>query len=76
MIKHFISITLRNLLRNKTYTLINMIGLAIGMGLTLIIALASIYKAITSKGRKAAEQKNAKEEDNSPDAPETDNAGK
>lgn len=39
MIKHFISITLRNLFRNKTYTLINMIGLAIGMACTLLIFL-------------------------------------
>ena len=39
MLRHFISITLRNLLRNKTYTVINMIGLAIGMACTLLIFL-------------------------------------
>ena len=39
MIRHYISITLRNLIRNKTYTLINIIGLAIGMACTLLIFL-------------------------------------
>ncbi len=39
MFKHFISITLRSLIRNKTYTLINIIGLAIGMACTLLIFL-------------------------------------
>ncbi len=39
MIKHFISITIRSLYRNKTYTLINIIGLAIGMACTLLIFL-------------------------------------
>ena len=36
-----------------------LIGLAVGLGLTLIIAIASIFSALTRKSREAADQKNA-----------------
>lgn len=39
MLKHFLIITWRNLLRNKTFTLINVLGLALGIGCSLLIIL-------------------------------------
>ena len=39
MIKNYLKIAIRNLYRNKTYTLLNMLGLAIGIGACLLIFL-------------------------------------
>jgi ABC-type antimicrobial peptide transport system permease subunit len=39
MFKNYLKIALRNLLRNKVYSLINILGLAIGMTATILIAL-------------------------------------
>ena len=39
MIKNYLKIAFRNLYRNKAYTLLNMLGLAIGMGAALLIFL-------------------------------------
>ena len=39
MIKNYIKIAWRNLLKNKTFSFINIIGLALGIAITLIIAL-------------------------------------
>jgi len=39
MFKNYIVIALRNLLRNKAYSVINLVGLAIGMACTLLILL-------------------------------------
>ena len=39
MLKSYLKIALRNLLRNKGYSLINIGGLAIGMAVTMMIGL-------------------------------------
>ncbi|HRG54144.1 MAG TPA: ABC transporter permease [Bacteroidia bacterium] len=39
MLNHYLKIAFRNLSKNKTYSLINILGLAIGMAVALIIAL-------------------------------------
>lgn len=37
MLYHYIKIAIRNLARNKVFTLINILGLAVGMGVCLLI---------------------------------------
>ena len=44
MIKHILKITWRNILRSKIYTLINIIGLSLGLTCTLVIALWVKYE--------------------------------
>src|ERR1700761_6472885 len=44
MIRNHFLIAWRNLLKNKGYTSINIIGLAIGMAVTLLIALWAIHQ--------------------------------
>ncbi len=39
MIKSYFKIAWRNLLKNKIYSLINIGGLAVGMGVAILIAL-------------------------------------
>lgn len=39
LIKNYLTIAIRNLFRNKVYTIINMVGLAIGMAATILIGL-------------------------------------
>lgn len=39
MIKSYVRVALRNLIKNKTYSIINIGGLAIGMGVAMLIAL-------------------------------------
>ena len=39
MIKNYLKIAWRNLVRNKTYSLINIVGLAIGLSCFLLISL-------------------------------------
>ena len=51
-----------------------LIGLAVGLGLTLIIAIASIFNALTGKSREATDQKNANDNGNNlSNNSETDN---
>jgi hypothetical protein len=47
------------------------IGLAVGLGLTLIIAIASIFRALTRKSREAIKKENDKKESNPSEAAET-----
>lgn len=37
MIKHYLKVAVRNLVRNRTFSLINILGLAVGMGVCLLI---------------------------------------
>src|SRR5690606_26381248 len=37
MLKHYLKIAIRNLARNKVFTLVNILGLAVGMGVCLLI---------------------------------------
>src|SRR5690606_25878183 len=37
MLIHYIKVAVRNIYRNKTYSLINVLGLAVGMGVCLLI---------------------------------------
>ena len=39
MIKNYLVIALRNLLKNKVYSLINIVGLAVGIAVTMLIGL-------------------------------------
>lgn len=38
MLKHYLKIALRNLSRNSVFSLINILGLAVGMGVCLLIS--------------------------------------
>ena len=46
MIKSYFKIAWRNLLKNKIYSLINIGGLAVGMGVAILIALW-VYDELT-----------------------------
>ena len=39
MLKNYFKVALRNLKKNKTYSIINILGLAVGMAATMIIGL-------------------------------------
>ena len=43
MIKNFFKVALRNLLKRKAYTLINILGLATGMAVCLLIVLFQFF---------------------------------
>jgi len=49
MLKNYIKITLRNLLKNKSYTLINIVGLAFGLACCILITLYVIHEVSYDK---------------------------
>ena len=51
-----------------------LIGLAVGLGLTLIIAIASIFRAMTRKSRESAEKAKADAKNDLTNQSKTDNS--
>jgi putative ABC transport system permease protein len=56
MVKNYLIIALRNIRRNKTYTVINILGLTIGMACFMLIALYIQYELSFDKYHKHADQ--------------------
>jgi len=56
MIKNFIKVAVRNLVKNKFYTSINIIGLAVGLATCLLILLYVLDELSFDKYNKNAER--------------------